>query len=81
MIPSLLRTIIPVRLLVLLVAFTFPAFAQGNLDWEELWVVPQPATPTGTYGWMAGQRQYTGIAYDKFRNVIYIVNHYCPNVS
>jgi len=64
--------------------------AQGNIDWEELWVVMQPPGQSGTYGWMAGQRQYTGLAYDKWRDVVYIVNpglctvggntYYCPKI-
>ncbi len=49
--------------------------AQGNIDWEELWLVQQPTSNTHPiYGWMAGQRQYTGLAYDKFRDNLYIVN-------
>jgi hypothetical protein len=67
-----------------------PLQAQGNIDWEELWVVPQPPSTNGPYGWMAGQRQYTGLAYDKWRDVVYIVNpglctiggttYYCPKI-
>ncbi len=50
-------------------------YAQGNIDWEELWVVMQPTSSSHpTYGWMAGQRQYTGLAYDKTRDNLYIVN-------
>ena len=49
--------------------------AQGNIDWEELWMVNQPASSSHpTYGWMAGQRQYTGIAYDRIRDNLYIAN-------
>lgn len=48
--------------------------AQGNIDWETIWEVLQPTSNTGTYGWMAGQRQYTGLAYDKWRDVLYIAN-------
>ena len=49
--------------------------AQGNIDWEELWTVMQPGSSSApTYGWMAGQRQYTGLAYDKSRDNLYIVN-------
>jgi len=51
------------------------SFAQGgNIDWEILWEVRQPTSTNAPYGWMAGQRQYTGLAYDKWRDVIYIVN-------
>ena len=67
-----------------------PAHAQGNIDWEELWVNMQPTSTGGTFGWMAGQRQYTGLAYDKWRDVVYIVNpglcnvggstFYCPKI-
>jgi hypothetical protein len=56
-----------------------PTFAQGNTDWDIIWQVMQPLTPNDPiYGWMAGQRQYTGLAYDKWRDVVYIVNPaYC----
>lgn len=49
-------------------------FAQGNIDWEELWKIEHPSTTNGPHGWMAGNRQYTGLAYDKWRNVVYVVN-------
>lgn len=48
--------------------------AQGNIAWEELWVHSHPLSTNGTFGWMAGQRQYTGLAYDHVRDVVYIVN-------
>ncbi len=53
---------------------TCSCYAQGNIDWEELWVLPHPSSTNGPFGWMAGQRQYTGLAYDKWRDVVYIVN-------
>jgi hypothetical protein len=75
------------------IAFLLPApalHAQGNIDWEELWVIPHPLSTNGTYGWMLGQRQYTGLAYDKWRDVVYVVNpalctiggttYYCPKI-
>jgi len=58
----------------LLFAFVAPAQAQGNADWDQLWMIMQPQSTNGPYGWMAGQRQYTGLAYDKFRDNLYIVN-------
>jgi hypothetical protein len=50
------------------------SLAQGNIDWEELWVVLHPNAATGWNSWMFGDRRYTGIAYDRFRDVIYIVS-------
>ena len=58
----------------LLIALAIPVQAQGNADWEELWMIMQPPSTNGPYGWMAGQRQYTGLAYDRFRDNLYIVN-------
>ncbi len=49
-------------------------FAQGNIDWEELWKIEHPTTTNGPYGWMVGPAQYTGLAYDKWRDVVYVVN-------
>ncbi|MDH7516265.1 MAG: hypothetical protein QHI48_10380, partial [Bacteroidota bacterium] len=61
--------------LVLLSPSPLRAQGGGNIDWEELWVVMQPSSNTHPiYGWMAGQRQYTGLAYDKVRDNLYIVN-------
>ena len=51
-----------------------PVSAQGNIDWEEMWVNVQPTSNQGTFGWMAGQRQYSGLAYDRVRDNLYIVN-------
>jgi hypothetical protein len=77
---SVIALVVPAQLL----------HAQGNIDWEELWVLPQPSSTTGPYGWMAGQRTYTGLAYDRWRDVVYVVNpalctiggttYYCPKV-
>ncbi|MBI5647291.1 MAG: T9SS type A sorting domain-containing protein [Ignavibacteriae bacterium] len=51
------------------------AQSQGNIDWEDLATVLQPASVSHpTYGWMAGQRQYTGLAYDSVRKLLYVVN-------
>ncbi len=52
-----------------------PAYGQGNIDWEEWWLNQQPDTNSHhMLGWMAGQRQYTGLAYDKWRDLLYVVN-------
>lgn len=50
--------------------------AQGNIDWEELWRnTPPPANqPTHPNAWMTPARSFTGLAYDKWRDVVYIVN-------
>jgi len=55
--------------------------AQGNIDWDVLWELDQPLSSSGTLGWMAGQRQYTSIAYDKWRDVVYIVNPAMCNIG
>lgn len=59
---------------VALVIIASAARAQGNIDWEELWVISEPATATGPYAWMNGSCQYTGLAYDKWRDAVYVVN-------
>ena len=63
-------------MLVILCLAPTPGRAQsGNIDWEELWIVMQPtSTSHPTYGWMAGQRQYTGMTYDRIRDILLIVN-------
>jgi hypothetical protein len=48
--------------------------AQGNLDWEALWYAFQPQADTGSYAWMYGTCYYTGLAYDKFHDALYVVN-------
>ena len=50
--------------------------AQGNIDWEELWRnTPPPANqPTHPNAWMTPARSFTGLAYDKWRDVVYVVN-------
>jgi len=57
-------------------AFSGSAFAQGNIDWEELWRnTPPPANQTShVNAWMIPARSFTGLAYDKWRDVVYIVN-------
>lgn len=58
----------------LLIALPIESSSQGNIDWEEFWVIPHPLSSNGPYGWMYGGHRYTGIAYDKWRDVVYIVN-------
>ena len=50
--------------------------AQGNIDWEELWrnVPPPPTQPNHPNAWMIPSKSFTGLAYDKWRDVVYIVN-------
>ncbi|MCB2205634.1 T9SS type A sorting domain-containing protein [bacterium] len=52
------------------------ASAQGNIFWEELWRnVPPPANQTShVNAWMIPSKSFTGLAYDKWRDVVYIVN-------
>lgn len=67
-----------------LLAFAFvlpaPALAQlpgpGNISWQEVWVVYPPPSPdqSNPNYWMFGNNSYTGIAYDKWNDVVYIVN-------
>jgi hypothetical protein len=54
--------------------------AQGNIDWEELWrnVPPPPTNPNHPNAWMIPSKSFTGLAYDKWRDVVYIVN---PNTT
>jgi hypothetical protein len=54
--------------------------AQGNIDWEELWrnSPPPPNNPSHPNAWMTPARSFTGLAYDKWRDVVYIVN---PNTT
>ncbi|MFZ1730208.1 MAG: T9SS type A sorting domain-containing protein [Bacteroidota bacterium] len=54
--------------------------AQGNIDWEELWrnVPPPPTNPNHPNAWMIPSKSFTGLAYDKWRDVVYIVN---PHVT
>lgn len=58
----------------LLIVLPIETSSQGNIDWEEMWVIPHPLSSNGPFGWMYGKQRYTGIAYDKWRNVVYIVN-------
>jgi hypothetical protein len=48
----------------------------GNIDWQEVWVVYPPPSPSQTNPnyWMYGNNKYTSIAYDKWNDVVYIVN-------
>ncbi|MBN1448370.1 MAG: hypothetical protein JXA28_10605, partial [Bacteroidetes bacterium] len=52
------------------------AQAQGNIDWEELWRnVPPPISQTSHWlYWMVPSKSFTGLTYDKWRDVVYIVN-------
>jgi hypothetical protein len=50
------------------------ARGQGNIDWEELWIIHEPPAANEPYGWMFGAAQYTGLAYDKWRDAVYVVN-------
>jgi hypothetical protein len=84
------RFLLPMFALLILWSAAPPVSAQGNIDWEELWVVLHPGSTSGWNGWMAGQRQYIGLAYDKWRDVVYITNpglcnvggntYYCPKI-
>ncbi|MDX9760053.1 MAG: T9SS type A sorting domain-containing protein [Bacteroidota bacterium] len=54
--------------------------AQGNIDWEELWrnMPPPPTNPNHPNAWMIPSKSFTGLAYDKWRDVVYVVN---PNTT
>ncbi len=47
-----------------------------NLDWVTKWVKqhPAPGDTSAENAWMSGDRTYTGLAYDKFRDVVYVVS-------
>jgi hypothetical protein len=59
-----------------LAALPSQGLAQGNIDWEELWrnTPPPPTQTTHVNAWMIPSKSFTGLAYDKWRDVIYIVN-------
>ncbi|MDH7516360.1 MAG: hypothetical protein QHI48_10875 [Bacteroidota bacterium] len=51
------------------------AAAQTLSDWDTLWIVYPAYSSTSRYFWMGVRdRQYTGLAYDRFRDVLYVVN-------
>jgi len=49
--------------------------AQKHSDWDTLWLHTHALSSSNPYYWM-GVRwgQYTGLAYDRFRDVVYVVN-------
>ncbi|MAT39224.1 MAG: hypothetical protein CL946_06440 [Ectothiorhodospiraceae bacterium] len=52
------------------------SFAQGNIYWVEMWVNLPPSAndPNNPNNWMRGSKSYTSLAYDKWNDVVYIVN-------
>ncbi len=52
------------------------ASAQGNISWAELWRnnTPPASNPTHPNAWMTPSNSFTSIAYDKWRDVLYVVN-------
>ncbi|MDT8322686.1 MAG: T9SS type A sorting domain-containing protein [Bacteroidota bacterium] len=50
--------------------------AQSNANWEVLWTntPPSPAQIGHPNRWMIPPKSYTGIAYDRWRDVLYVVN-------
>ncbi len=63
------------EVLSIFVALHVSLFAQSNPDWEVLWINRPDTLIFGPNYWM-GVREtaYSGIAYDRFRDVLYIVN-------
>lgn len=57
-------------------ALPMQGVAQGNIGWEELWrnTPPPPTNPNHPNAWMIPSKSFTGLAYDKWRDVLYIVN-------
>ncbi len=54
-----------------------PAQELENSDWESIWVNRPPiGQPDDPNYWMVGKRQLTGMAYDRWRDVLYLVNPY-----
>jgi hypothetical protein len=72
------KTLLSTACLLALFLGTLPmqGAAQGNIDWEELWrnVPPPPTSPNHPNAWMLPSKSFTGLAYDKWRDVLYIVN-------
>ncbi|MAT39223.1 MAG: hypothetical protein CL946_06435, partial [Ectothiorhodospiraceae bacterium] len=60
-----------------------PLLAQGNIEWQEVWVNRQLRGnfPNHPNAWMNHGRSYTGLAYDKWNDVVYIVNPKDCNVG
>ncbi|PLX26260.1 MAG: hypothetical protein C0600_11075, partial [Ignavibacteria bacterium] len=51
------------------------ALAQSSAHWELLWKNEAPVgNPTHPNAWMIPAGSYTNMAYDKWRDVLYIVN-------
>jgi type IX secretion system substrate protein len=71
-----------ILIVVLVAIIALPAVTQaqlpgpGNLDWQEVWVnyPPPSADPSNPNYWMFGNNTFTGLAYDKINDVVYIVN-------
>jgi hypothetical protein len=72
------NTLLRISSIVVLILCSLPAsgVAQGNADWQELWTNLNPnASQIGHPNlWMIPAKSYTGIAYDKWRDVLYVVN-------
>ena len=71
--------------LLLLLALCLAApdsFCQGSNDWDTLWIKKQSNVPGHPLQWMGViDRAYTGLAYDRGRDVLYIVNPAMKTVS
>ncbi len=71
--------VIPIVILFALFLFS-TALSQlpgnGNADWQEVWVNYQPivSDTANPNNWMFGKKTYTGLAYDRWNDVVYIVN-------
>lgn len=52
------------------------AHAQSNADWDLAWKRLQPSldTSSSNFAWMDDAKNYTGIAYDKWNDVLYVVS-------
>jgi hypothetical protein len=71
------RFTFPVCFFAVLLLFSCASLrAQGNIDWELLWInVPTaPTSPSHHTGWMQPSCSFTGLAYDRWRDVVYVVN-------
>ena len=77
-----MRTSVPAAVVILFLSTLFASVgnAQGNADWEELWknIPPNASQIVHPNRWMIPANSYTGIAYDRWRDVLYVVN---PGVS
>ncbi|MBR9975896.1 MAG: hypothetical protein KFF77_09980 [Bacteroidetes bacterium] len=56
--------------------------AQGNIDWEQRWLVTPPTGQSQhPFSWMNDSLAYTRLAYDETREVVYVVSPHRPGMT